>query len=609
MAVAGDIVANLTANTKGWSAGLRDAINPLNVFAASVLGVAGKGIAGFKTLGDELEKMALRTGVSAERLSALRYAAGQTDTSMESLQIAFVKQGKFLDDLNNKSAVSADVMRRLNVTTDQLAAKTADERFVLFADRLAQIKDVGERSAVAMKIFGKGAVDLLPLMANGAAGIESLMTQAERLGLVMSTEDATAAAAFGDSLDRLTSAGNALLVNVVGPFIPMLTEVGNRLAFTVGENAEWVKFLGMAAVSVGLVVVAVRGYTLATVAAANAQRLLLALSGPKGWAVLAVGIGIAAGAAYALQGEFESLTNSTRDNAAATSAATAATNRHAAAQIDLSKQFQAAAATYDKLTTLLRTPAEQAISDARQLGDEWTAAANSGASLGIRYEDLLKLQAKTLEDKSGFSGAFTAVTDELRILRGEITETELQFQRMAEFGVSDQQIEKLRKANAERDALLNTRQNEQEAERQNSGRISSTQTAVRDALQTPLDKFLEKAKDVTDTINAGQLTRAEGQAYLEAERQKLLQEQTPEATQQRRAALTEAITVNSDTANRQLVELLNRKGGSSIDEQRLQLERDAAALRAQTLEAMNKVAENTARPQIATRPFTSGDRR
>jgi hypothetical protein len=54
-----------------------------------------------------------------------------------------------------------------------------------------------------MEVFGKSGTQLIPLMADGAKGIEELEQRARDLGLTWTTVDAKAAEEFGDRLDDL----------------------------------------------------------------------------------------------------------------------------------------------------------------------------------------------------------------------------------------------------------------------------------------------------------------------------------------------------------------------------------------------------------------------
>lgn len=609
MTVAGDIVANLTVNSKGWSAGLKDAITPLAAFSTAVLGVTAAAIYKFTETGSAIDDMSQRTGVSAETLGGLSYAAKLTDTSLESLQAGLVKQSKFMEAVATGSSSATATLNRLGIGVDDLAGKTADEQFMVFADRLSKIESVGERSAAAMEVFGKGAVDLVPLLSQGGEGIQTMIDRAEKLGLVMSSEDVEAAAAFGDSLDELTLAGEMFLVNVVSPLVPMLTNAAVLIGNLAAENRDWITIMAQAAGVIGLAIAAIKAVNIATQAYTKSVVIMQALSGPKGWALLATGAAIAAGALYALNVEQREI-NQTLDTGTRTNIEHAASiNQQIEARRTLTRNLEDADRVQTRLNRQLQTPAQQAIADAQQLAADWWKASRAGSELGMRFEDLKRLQAKTLEDKSGFSGMFTDITDELQVLRGEITETELKFRQMAEFGVSDKQIQKLREMNAERDQLLAEQQKTKEQESAAASRVANIQKTVRDSFATPLTDFIDKANAVTEAIQAGALTKAEGNAYLEAERKKLLEENANqiETPEQRKAALTEAISVNSEGANRMLVDLMNRKGGGqSLDEQRLAMERKNQKLAEETLAAIEAVKENTSKPQLATKPFRPG---
>lgn len=609
MTVAGDIVANLTVNSKGWSAGLKDAITPLAAFSTAVLGVTAAAIYKFTETGSAIDDMSQRTGVSAETLGGLSYAAKLTDTSLESLQAGLVKQSKFMDSVATGSSSATATLNRLGIGVDDLAGKTADEQFMIFADSLSKIESVGERSAAAMEVFGKGAVDLVPLLSQGGEGIQTMIDRAEKLGLIMSSEDVKAAAEFGDSLDELTLAGEMFLVKVVSPLVPLLTDAAVFITNVVAENREWITIMAQTAGAIGFAIAGIKAVNLATQAYTKSVVIMQAFSGPKGWAVLAAGAAVAAGALYALDVKQRGI-NLTLDKGTETNKShVASIHEQIEARRTLTRNLEDADRVQTRLNRQLQTPAQQAIADAQQLAADWWKASRAGSELGMRFEDLKRLQAKTLEDKSGFSGMFTDITDELQVLRGEITETELKFRQMAEFGVSDKQIQKLREMNAERDQLLAEQQKTKEQESAAASRVANIQKTVRDSFATPLTDFIDKANAVTEAIQAGALTKAEGNAYLEAERKKLLEENANqiETPEQRKAALTEAISVNSEGANRMLVDLMNRKGGGqSLDEQRLAMERKNQKLAEETLAAIEAVKENTSKPQLATKPFRPG---
>ena len=100
----------------------------------------------------------------------------------------------------------------------------------MLADALAGVEDASTRAALAQRIFGRSGTELLPLFTAGAEGLEAMRQKARDLGIVMSTEDAAAAAEFKDSLNELKGAFAGLLMPVLPAIIKRLTGLSDLLA-------------------------------------------------------------------------------------------------------------------------------------------------------------------------------------------------------------------------------------------------------------------------------------------------------------------------------------------------------------------------------------------
>jgi hypothetical protein len=92
-----------------------------------------------------------------------------------------------------------------------------------------------------MALFGKSGTQLLPLMQNGAAGIEALQEQARALGLTMSTEDAKAAEALNDSFDTLWKVIKQGVFVIGSALAPLLRQVTEWIILTVVKTTDWIK--------------------------------------------------------------------------------------------------------------------------------------------------------------------------------------------------------------------------------------------------------------------------------------------------------------------------------------------------------------------------------
>lgn len=309
---AGRAVVRITTNDDQFLRGLRAIQLRLNAFGASVASIGrttltvgatiatGFGVAAkvFSSTGDALDEMSQRTGVSVTTLSALQFAAEQTGSSIGAVATAFKVLSKNVAAANagNKAAVSS--LREIGLSAKQLIGLTPDKQLELIADRIAAIQNPTLRSAAAQKIFGRSAQELIPLLSEGAAGIRRFVAEAERLGITLDPEAASAAGAFNDSLDALKTQVKFLIANIGGALVPELAGYVERMKSTVAQSIQWIKANQKLIVLVAKASAVILGGGAALIATGLAIRSLGAIVGilPAAFAILSAGVnGVAGG--------------------------------------------------------------------------------------------------------------------------------------------------------------------------------------------------------------------------------------------------------------------------------------------------------------------------
>ena len=232
LAAAGGVIGGLVAG------GISSAFSAVTSFASNLGEVGGR-----------LVDMSDRTGISVEALAELDHAAQMGGTSLESLEGGLTKMGVKLADAAGGSETARSAFDAIGVSVSELSSLSPDKQFEVIADKLAGISDPGARAAAAMDIFGKSGADLLPLMKDGAAGIQAFREEAKSLGRI-TEEDARAVDELGDTFANVqTGVTNAGLA-VAASFAPVLNDLGAVLVPVVNGLAG-------AAASVGKMVSAV----------------------------------------------------------------------------------------------------------------------------------------------------------------------------------------------------------------------------------------------------------------------------------------------------------------------------------------------------------------
>lgn len=252
---AGRAFVELFADDKKLVRGLKAAQKRLQAFGASIRAIgarmfaAGASIAApltgaltvFAQVGDSLDKMSARTGVSVEALSELGFAAEQSGASLEAVGSALFRMRRRVANAATASGPAVRAIKELGLSAEELTRLSPEDQFLTIADRLKQVKNESLAAQYAFEIFGDGAKSLLPMLAEGADGIEALRQQAREFGLTVSTEDATAAAAFTDALSILTKTMKSALLAIGSALAPMMTNLAERIARVVKTAVDWIR--------------------------------------------------------------------------------------------------------------------------------------------------------------------------------------------------------------------------------------------------------------------------------------------------------------------------------------------------------------------------------
>ena len=177
----------------------------------------------FADLGDSLYKMSQRSGVSVEALSTLRYAADLSGVSLEDLDGLLIKLNKTLGQAGAGDAKAATFLKQFGIEAKDVAsgALGTEEALKRIADRFANSPDGINKATAALELFGKSGAKTIAFLNQGREGIEGMQSEAQKLGLEMSTNTAKAAEQLNDNLRTLGFASeglkNAFATGLIGP--------------------------------------------------------------------------------------------------------------------------------------------------------------------------------------------------------------------------------------------------------------------------------------------------------------------------------------------------------------------------------------------------------
>ena len=123
----------------------------------------------------------------------------------------------------------------VGLSVADLQGMSAAERFGKVADAIARMPTEAQRSAAAVKLFGKSGAELVPLFNQGAGAIDQARAKAEALGLALTQEQTGNVQRMKDSLEQAGKAVQGVIQQVVARLSPAITAVMTTFTDLVGS--------------------------------------------------------------------------------------------------------------------------------------------------------------------------------------------------------------------------------------------------------------------------------------------------------------------------------------------------------------------------------------
>ena len=195
--------------------------------------------------GDRFEKMSKRTGVAAEELSTLEFAAERSGTTLDVVEKSLARLARNARDASEGTGEAKVSFEKLGIeleTADGLLRPTEDILLDI-ADAMGDLDSDTSRAAEAQILLGRSGVQMLPLLLEGKEGIAGLQEQARTLGLQFSTTESVQGAAFEDRMTDLKGVLGGLGRTVGMAFIPAMTSVAEGLTKAILKTRDFVQLL------------------------------------------------------------------------------------------------------------------------------------------------------------------------------------------------------------------------------------------------------------------------------------------------------------------------------------------------------------------------------
>ena len=207
------------------------------------VGLSFAGLAAFTKAGLDsiaaLDDLSEKTSLSVETLSQLQEVARVGGTALETVASGASRFAKSVSEAAGGNKELIRYFEQIGISAQDLKNQNFDQIFVRFAQAIAGAEDKTNALALAQKLAGKSASELLPFyndLAQMGLGVARV-----------TTEQAAAADKFQKDLARLASTAAEARDSIVGRMLPALSAIAEEFKRAVAEGNNFLMVMARTA--------------------------------------------------------------------------------------------------------------------------------------------------------------------------------------------------------------------------------------------------------------------------------------------------------------------------------------------------------------------------
>lgn len=245
-----------------------------SLVGAFSVGAISQFIQGQIELGSQINDTAEKLGVSTDALQKFQFAAGLAGVSSEGAATALQFLNKNLGEALGGGAEQAKMFAELGISLDDVknGTKGAADLLPDIAQKFEEAGSDAERTALAMKVFGKQGASLVPLLKQGSGELAKLGEEFEALGGGIEADAIKQFDEAGDEVDKFKFALTGLKSRIAVQFLPGVMSIAHALQRVAVSAQKTVK--STYAVQEGMAVLGIVGAAAGLKAAAGWAKFL-----------------------------------------------------------------------------------------------------------------------------------------------------------------------------------------------------------------------------------------------------------------------------------------------------------------------------------------------
>jgi len=174
--------------------------------------------------GKEINNTSQKLGLSREGFQEWEYILKKSGTSIDIMGTGMKTLQKTMGGLTEDGDSASKAFADIGIKFDEIKGKTPEEALNMTIKALQDMPAGADRTAAALKLFGKGAMELQPLLNKTSEETDALRQRAHDLGLIMSEEQVDAAGKLNSAMGRAKDTVSGMKMQISNALLPAFAD-------------------------------------------------------------------------------------------------------------------------------------------------------------------------------------------------------------------------------------------------------------------------------------------------------------------------------------------------------------------------------------------------
>lgn len=170
---------------------------------------------------EAVDQLSQKTGIAVQVLQGWSVIMAENGFRSETLAGSMRTLSKQIVDARDPASAAAASFEQMGISLTQLGSTDSTIRAV--ADKFKEMPDGADKARLAVTLFGKAGLEMIPMLNRGATAFDESRAASERFGAVLSGQQVSALNAVDDASDRLGVALQGLKLQLAATFAGSVT--------------------------------------------------------------------------------------------------------------------------------------------------------------------------------------------------------------------------------------------------------------------------------------------------------------------------------------------------------------------------------------------------